>query len=247
MPFRLHQHGACLTLREDRSFGMSPCVVNTTYGSDWNSTYSPLQLFHFLPLLRSVQQLQLMLHGGNERIMCLAVGGSTRGSPAALRMEKCYNDMKLHRSAGNDEDKPGKAFNQLFLVKMLSSMGVDPWASRGGRHEFITGRSVVAHAKLPTVVPVAVAHVSNHDDLHHLRNWYEDASVPVSDNVQCLTLLPGNASAAGVGAVLLRCDPLDERQQILIERTSTVAWVKYIRRHLDHMHYKTGELHDNLM
>lgn len=352
MPFRLHIRKKCLTLAtvnegdtsadtgtstaSDTSirFALRPCVTSIAHGSDWNSTYSPLQLFHFFPRLHTAQPIMLM---HRDKLRCLTVvalsddavgvgkgtadvGVNTNTkqqqqqvvSEAVVRLQKCSHDKQLHRHGR--EDQTGTASNQRFLIKVLQQQThAQLQALHDAKGEFIVGQSgsgsnidsgsagtsthssASTRKRLPTgVIAVSIAHVSESTDLSLLQAWFEGRVKTDTENgkdtasfsrLSCLALLlprrsnattatsttarttttsssssssstygfvsnnasksngssgrysDGDGDGDGDGLVLKRCDPMDASQIIMIERTTTVAWVKYIRKVLEYQHY----------
>ena len=254
MPFRLHKHRQCVSFGGAPSSGIQlrPCIAHETVGKDYNVTYSPLQLLHLVPLLRTAQQLQVQ--GVDDRgIMCLSSVPIAGSDSRNLVLKRCFNDKLIN--VGHD---PNQKINvgvptQMFLVKLIP---VDPFERDESSSQFVVGRALHPQSLLPPSVIISVAQVERREDVGLLTNWYHapftrqreasghTASYPPS--LRCISINPPGdgdrpeheRSELLDGTVTMEsCNAHDYNQKIVIERTSTVAWVKFLRKKLETDHY----------
>lgn len=231
MPFRLHVDRQCLTLNlTDESLRTELCVQWQTYGEDWNCTYSALQLVHFFPLVRAAQPLRIM---SGEDFLCLTTADAdgSAGGQRTVRALPCFD-------IGDGNSK--RQQDQMFVVRGLSAQS-DLWSSHSSREQFLVTRAAIPRARLPAVATVSVALAGNPEDAELLLQWQKGLVSKPNPQLLCISLLSKNATSAGDEGVMLRhCDHMDQSQHIVIERSSTVAWIKYIRKRIDNEHYKTA-------
>ena len=229
MPFRLHKHHQCLTSEkpEGGQLLQHSCAtharVELSSKQLANSTYSGQQLFHFLPLLPTTQQIRIFK--GVDK-MCLTVG-STTGQDEHLRksvsLEPCFSSYSTDRG-----------LSQQFLVRVLHSTAAEHLTANEHR-QFIVSPKNNPHSILPAVSVVSVAHVGHRKDLKLLAKWPSRREATTQGSLRCLAMYPGRGQ--GQSVAMEPCDENSPNQKIVIERSSSVAWVKYIRKRIEHEHY----------
>lgn len=269
MPFRLHKHHLCMT--SERNDGgkvlQRSCVTNVTMSSPpMNSTYSRLQLFHFLPLLKSTQQIKLM---EGYQHTCLTVGDPI---PIPLTDNSPNNDIsstsKKRREALVESRlkpqpqqqrrvslspcystfKKDHGLSQQFLVRVLHSTTADHLSAAEHR-QFIVSAKNIPHALVPAVTVVSIAYIGDLADRSLLEDWHphshkhgqghrrttsaSDTTATSNGSLLCLAIYSRQEDPV----VMEPCDSQSTNQKIVLERSSTVAWVKYIRKRLEHQHY----------
>ena len=264
MPFRLHKNGGCVSYgvvedskskeRPPPELRTAPCVTNVTY-SFMNSTYSNDQLWHFLPLLTSTQQLRVLPLG--QPMKCLT-SYPIRGNSSSSSSDDDNEARRLLQMADcvtNHETRDALA--QLFLVRVLHGPAATEAQASEPHAEYIVGTKNLVHATLPAQAVVSVAQVTDPADRHLLEDWHPvshrhrgrhrqpppapAAAHPLNPRLRCLTVYPANSTATGAECMVMEaCDVNSPLQRIPLERTSTVAWVKYIRRRVEHQYYYPG-------
>lgn len=215
---------------------------------DFNITYSPLQLVHVIPLLRTAQQLRVVDEQAS-RILCLTAEHVEGESAKRLVAKRCFNDKGIHNWGKRDPDSSSEPLTQMFLTKLI------PHDQLHDRSEtkVLVGRSLHPQARLAPVLTMSVAQVTSYSDLPLLYDWYHapfthqreaSGDSPIYPaSLQCMAVYPaatsGAAAAAGgeTGVVMETCDSHKSSQRVVLERSSTVAWVRFIRKHLEQWHY----------
>jgi hypothetical protein len=235
MPFRMHKNHLCITAEGAKGGRLvqKPCITNVTMSSPpMNSTYSRLQLFHFFPLLKSTQQLKVMVGRQHSCVTVVAPGGDDHRIRKKLDLQECFSTYQ----------KDG-GLSQQFLVRVLHSATADRLTAAEHR-QFIVSAKNIRHAVLPAVSVVSIAHISDPADLGLLEDWHKHGQshrrtaatgeVEPQGTLRCMAVYP---STGGETVFMEPCDPRSVHQNIVLERSSTVAWVKYIRKRLEHQHY----------
>jgi len=128
MPYRisskkiLSSSTLCLThnytiLKSSKTYAdMKPCVDNIRIQKEWDSFYSPPQLFHLYPLLKAPQKIIIFNDDGDNRKKCLTYG-------KMLDTFLKHNESVFHFDKCSNSKVPDS--NQLFRVELLNHHNSD--------------------------------------------------------------------------------------------------------------------------
>jgi len=128
MPYRISSKNflssstLCLThnytiLKSSKTYAdMKPCVDNMRIQKEWDSFYSPPQLFHLYPLLKAPQKIIIFNDDGDNRKKCLTYG-------KMLDTFLKHNESVFHFDKCSNSNVPDS--NQLFRVELLNHHNSD--------------------------------------------------------------------------------------------------------------------------
>ena len=263
MPFRIHKYNSCLAIGESihennmYSLHNTKCVNKEVVDNYMNVTYEFDQLFYFFPLINTTQQLQM--HKGTG-MQCLTVGEiknngdiSVAGEKRVVYVDRCIieanawtpvngpssiRDINLFSKENSKEHEEAvhKILSQQFLIKIFKELPHIPGQNMNqytAQHalQHLNNRYIVPQAVLPMIVALSIAQITNLDDITDLEQWYHNHkhSKSQTSTLLCMAIYP----EAQDEVLMEPCNPLSHHQKFIIERTTSAAWIKFIRLQLE--------------
>ena len=235
MPFRIHYKDVCLTNTE-----FKPCVLLVPY-KQLKAIYDTNQLYSLLPKWGHVQRIQLF-QNPNSKPYCLMTNITRTGS----------NKHSIQISACDENN-----LSQLYMIKMLTYHPVYYSTIVNNTDKYIVHQrppssslaTSLSHVLSPIIV-VSIGQITSRTDEQWLHNWYmssenEEFSIPSNSSMKCMSVMgdtPETSSqnpllSTNMNIQMVTCNKNDSNQKIILERSTSNAWIKYIRKRLEIAHY----------
>lgn len=231
MPFRIHYQDLCLT-----KLHFTACIHVETHKS-MKSIYNANQLYNLIPKWNQLQPIQLF-ELDNSRPYCL----STAKGKNQLSVVLC----NLRESS------------QLFMIKVRSNPDQLPSMFNHSDKYIVHQKPIVNQQVLSSVMTISIAQITDNTDIEVLSLWLTRTEL-MKDNVKneagfndkvknsslrCLSIVndvllttPITTMNTPPHVSMEICDDASVSQKIIIERSTSHAWIKYIRKKLSITHY----------
>ena len=218
MPFRIHYRGVCLIRLEFKA-----CNHVMNYGQ-WKAVYNSSQLYNILPSWGHVQTIQLFNDRAASKPYCLM---SSKGNK--LQIAPCDTQQ----------------LSQLYMIKIRSDPAYYAAMLNYTDKYIVHQKPVVAHQILRPSMVISIAQITNRDDEKLLSEWYmlpegESMNIPTDSSLKCASVVDDASNPDPSVAPVLQmvpCDGNSLNQKLIIERSTSNAWIKYIRKRLEIAHY----------